>query len=167
MLEDMKQRAGFTIVEVVITLTIMAILVSLAAVNLRSSVTEANDQERQTDISNILLYLDSYYERNNNSYFPTSAASSPAQIETWFTNIDRGNLRAPSIAAPDYSLVAATNPIQTTAGVLPKPTKTTYIYQSLDSAGVLCTAIPNCRKVNIYYLRESDNTVQKVMSKNQ
>jgi prepilin-type N-terminal cleavage/methylation domain-containing protein len=167
MLEDMKQRAGFTIVEIVITLTIMAILVSLAAVNLRSSVLQANDQERITDIQNIMTYQDSYYERNNNTYFPTTSASSSAQIETWYTNIDRDNLRTPGVVAPNYSLVVATNNTQTTAGVRPIPLKTTYVYQPLDSAGALCTAVPNCRKFNIFYLSDVDSTVQKMSSKNQ
>jgi prepilin-type N-terminal cleavage/methylation domain-containing protein len=162
----MKQPAGFTIVEIVITLTIMAILVSLVAVNMRSSILQANDQERVTDINNIMLYQDSYYERNNSSYFPTPSASTTAGIEAWYTNIDRNNLRGPGVVAPNYSLVVATNAIQTTAGIMPKPLKTTYVYQPLDSAGALCTATP-CRKFNIYYLSEVDNTVQKLMSKNQ
>jgi hypothetical protein len=113
-----------------------------------------------------MLYQDSYYERNNSSYFPTPPASTTAGIEAWYTNIDRNNLRAPGVVAPNYSLVVATNAVQTTAGVLPKPLKTTYVYQPLDSAGALCTATP-CRKFNIYYLSEVDNTVQKLMSKNQ
>ena len=37
----MKQRAGFTIVELLITITIMVILLALAVVNLRSN--EASD----------------------------------------------------------------------------------------------------------------------------
>lgn len=167
MLEDMNQRAGFTIVEIVITLTIMAILVSFAAVNLRSSLLQANDQERITDITNIMTFQDSYYERNNSSYFPIASASSTAGIETWYAGIDRENLRTPGIVAPAYSLREATNAIQTTAGILPKPLKTTYVYQPLDSAGALCTATPNCRKFNIYYLSDVDGTVQKMTSKNQ
>lgn len=167
MLEDMKQRAGFTIVEIVITLTIMAILVSLAAVNLRSSVLQANDQERITDIKNIMTFQDSYYDRNNSSYFPVSSSSSTAQIETWYSAMDPSNLRTPGVVAPNYSLVSATNAVQTVAGVLPKPLKTTYVYQPIDSAGALCAATPNCRKFNIYYLSDVDGTVQKMMSKNQ
>ena len=162
----MKQLAGFTIVEIVITLTIMAILVSLVAVNLRSSVLQANDQERITDITNIMTYQDSYYERNNSSYFPTTSASTTANIEAWYTNFDRNNLRSPGVVAPNYSLKPATNAIQTTAGVLPQPTIAQYVYQPLDSANTLCTATP-CRKFNIYYRSEVDNTVQKMSSKNQ
>jgi prepilin-type N-terminal cleavage/methylation domain-containing protein len=162
----MKQPAGFTIVEIVITLTIMAILISLTAVNMRNGILQANDQERITDIKNIMLYQDSYYESNDSTYFPTTSASTTAGIESWYTNIDRNNLRAPGVSAPNYSLVAATNATQTTAGVLPKPLKTTYVYQPLTSTGTLCSATP-CRKFNIYYLSEVDNTVQKLSSKNQ
>lgn len=162
----MKHYAGFTIVEIVITLTIMAILISLVAVNMRNGILQANDQERITDIDNIMLYQDSYYERNDSTYFPTTSASTTAGIESWYTDIDRNNLRAPGVSAPAYSLVAATNATQTTAGVLPKPLKTTYVYQPLTSTGTLCSATP-CRKFNIYYLSEVDNTVQKLSSKNQ
>lgn len=166
MLEDMKQHAGFTIVEIVIALTIMAILVSLAAVNMRSSLLQANDQERITDISNIMLYQDSYYDKNNSSYFPTTSASS-AQIDTWYADIDRGNLRSPGTAAPGYSLVPAINANQTTAGVRPIPTRTTYVYQPLDSSNALCTAVPNCRKFNMFYVSDVDGSIQKMTSKNQ
>ena len=163
----MRQPAGFTIVEIVITLTIMAILVSLAAVNLRSSVLQANDQERITDITNIMSYQDSYYERNNSSYFPTTSANNTANIEAWYTNFDRNNLRTPGVAAPNYSLIVATNTLQTTTGVTPQPTINQYVYQPLDNGGALCTATPNCRKFNIYYRSEVSNTVQKMSSKNQ
>jgi prepilin-type N-terminal cleavage/methylation domain-containing protein len=58
---------GFTIVELIIVITIMAILMTLGVVNLRNAQVNARDTERKTDISTIAKYLEVYYTSGNNS----------------------------------------------------------------------------------------------------
>lgn len=64
------------------------------------------------------------------------------------------------------ALIIATNSTQTTSGILPQPTTSQYVYQPIDSNGALCMS-NDCRKFNIYYRLEGDNTVYMVRSKNQ
>jgi prepilin-type N-terminal cleavage/methylation domain-containing protein len=163
----MKLRAGFTIVELIITMTIMVILITLSTATLSSNLARGRDQERKTDVANILIFQESAYNRNNGSYFPDSSLNSPAVIDVYYANIDKNNLRAPGVVSPNYSLVKATNTVQTAAGVLPQPTNTTYVYQVLTSAGGLCSTTGSCRKFNMYYLEESTNTTQMVTSRSQ
>jgi type II secretory pathway pseudopilin PulG len=165
----MYRREGFTVVELIITLCIMVILVTLSTVQLLGSLAEARDEERRTDVMNIITFQEGAYNRNNGVYFPDNSATTTPLIEAYYTNVDRDNLRAPGVVAPNYSLVEATNTTQTAAGVTPRPTKTTYVYQSLTNTGTECKtpATSACRKFNIYYLQETDDTVQMLSSKNQ
>lgn len=167
--------AGFTIVELIITMAIMAILLTLGVANLRSSEITGRDEKRATDINNTALYLEGIYNSGTSAnpeyrgaYPPTSAVSTAADIAAWFDNFDFKSLRAPGVSSPAFSIIPATNSVQTIAGVQPLPTTATYVYQPIDSTGALCTSIGNCRKFNLYYLPEkSGSTVQMVTSKNQ
>lgn len=163
----MGRNNGFTIVELIVTLTIMVILITLATVNLMDSLANGRDVERETDVMNIISFQEGMYDRNSGTYFPTSATAGGA--DAFYPTIDKNNLRAPGINAPSNSLVAATNATQTTAGVAPQPTKDTYVYQPLTKDSVLCgpAMMGLCRKFNIYYLKESDGTVVMLSSKNQ
>lgn len=164
----MNRRAGFTIVELIITLTIMVILVTLSTVQLLDTLAEGRDEERKTDVANIILFQESAYNRSNGTYFPNTSLSPPVSIlEAYYQNIDRNNLRAPGVVSPNYSLVKATNTTQTAAGVLPQPTETTYVYQPLTTAGVLCIVVGECRKFNIYYYEEATDTVVMATSRSQ
>jgi prepilin-type N-terminal cleavage/methylation domain-containing protein len=55
------RRRGFTIVELIIVITIMAILMTLGVVNLRGSQAGGRDTERKTDVESIAQHLESYY----------------------------------------------------------------------------------------------------------
>lgn len=167
----MNTRGGFTIVELVITLSIMAILMTLAVVNLTSSLEKSRDEERKTDVNNIIVFQETAYNRTTTgSYFTNTAALSPgtvATINSWYQNIDRNNLRAPGVASTTYSLVAATNSVQTAAGVSPQPTNDTYVYQPIETDGTVCNTVGACRKFNIYYREESTGTTIMLTSRSQ
>jgi prepilin-type N-terminal cleavage/methylation domain-containing protein len=167
----MNMRGGFTIVELIITLTIMAILMSLAVVNLTSTLAKGRDEERRTDVSNIILYQETAYNRSTTkTYFTNTAALTPgtnATVEAWYQNLDRNNLRAPGVAASTYSVVAASNNVQTTGGVMPQPTNTTYVYQPIENDGTVCNTVNACRKFNIYYREESTGTIVMMTSRSQ
>ncbi|MDB5187270.1 MAG: hypothetical protein JWM07_742 [Candidatus Saccharibacteria bacterium] len=164
----MNIREGFTIVELIITLTIMAILMTLAAVNLTDTLAKGRDTERRNDVTNIILFQETAYNRSTTrSYFHNASVSSPALIETYYQNIDRDNLRAPGVVSPNYSLVIATNTVQTATGVLPQPTDTTYVYQPLETDGTICNDSASCRKFNIYFREESTGTTIMMTSRSQ
>lgn len=167
--------AGFTVVELIITMAIVAILLTLGVVNLRSTEVAGRDADRKGDISSTALFLETLYNNGTSAqptykgaYPPTSAVSTTTDIQTWFAEFDLKNLRAPGVSSPNFSIIPATNSVQTTTGVTPQPTITTYVYQPIDSTGALCATIGNCRKFNLYYLPEATgSTVQMVTSRNQ
>lgn len=180
----MTRRGGFTIVELIITITIMAILMTLAVVSLRSTQANGRDAERTTDIEEIARSLETLYSSNRSDlavsgrYAGSDAIKNQLNTQKTYNflpDINQNALRAPGVAlTANVSLIAATNTTQTTAGVLPQPTKDTYVYQPLarnatTGAWSLCVnhLTTECRKFNIYYRLESDNTVQMITSKNQ
>ena len=61
----MLKRAGFTLVEVVVVMVIMAILLSLTVVSLASSQVNARDDERKADMESLARALETRYTSGN------------------------------------------------------------------------------------------------------
>jgi hypothetical protein len=80
-------------------------------------------------------------------------------------DVDTKVLLPPGVSDPLTGFIPATNGMQTEAGVSPQPTVSQYIYQPINSQGELCVDASDCRKFNLYYRTEADNTVHKVTSK--
>ncbi|MES2630501.1 MAG: prepilin-type N-terminal cleavage/methylation domain-containing protein [Patescibacteria group bacterium] len=183
------QRRGFTVVEIIITIAIMGILLTLAVVNLSSSQISARDSERKTEVESIAIHLESYYSSDfedgnvsgvdapkmTGGTYPGTAYLSSPTFEKILPELSKNAVRAPGVSESSAkSFVVASNNIQTTAGIVPKPSSTNdvYVYQPITGAGALCsdpiTIQPDsCRKFNIYYYQESDGSTQMVMSKHQ
>ena len=172
-------RRGFTVVELLIIITIMGILLTLAVVNLNSTQANARDSERKGDAESLALHLESYY-RNQDPNIVKSGGSYPgttylttAQIKQYLPDLDLKNVYAPGKAEPDtISLQAATNTLTDPASIDPAPSTSNdiYVYQPLTTSGALCTdplTDGDCRRFNIYYYQESDSTVHVITSKNQ
>jgi hypothetical protein len=105
------------------------------------------------------------------SYPSTLITANTTAMTAALRDIDTKSLTAPGMTdptTPTQTFVPASNNVQTTAGVLPQPTKDQYVYQPLQTDGTLCTtAAQECRKFNLYYRLETDNTVNMVTSTNQ
>lgn len=155
-------RRGFTIVELIIIITIMGILLVLGVVNLRGTQANARDEERKTDIDTIALHLENFYTSGNDVSTTFGDYPSTAIIGNELAtlrDIDPKSLVAPG-GLTSSSLVAEVNPtpLQTTAGVNPQPTTVQYVYQPLQADGTLCTtAVQECRKFNLFYKLEVAN----------
>jgi len=170
------KRHGFTIVELIIVITIMSILLVLGVANMRGAQANGYDSERKTDIETIATHLETYYQSGADgfgtngttevgSYPSTDLISNEA---TLLRDLDTKSITAPdTTSTPVSTFKAATNNTQTTAGVTPQPTKNEYIYQPIKSDGTLCTGTSECRKFNLYYRLDMDSTVYMVTSKNQ
>lgn len=166
-------RRGFTIVELIITITIMGILLVLGVVNLRSSQVNARDAERKADIEAIAFGMESFYKTGLSTstiigrYPSTALAGSDTSYASAIPDADSKSYTPPGASGPAVGFLAATNNDQTTAGVLPQPTISTYVYQPLRQDGTLCNDYTYCQKFNLYYRLEADNTIYKFKSKNQ
>lgn len=174
MIIGMKQR-GFTITELVIAITIMAVLIVLSFLNLESSQTRSRDAERSADIETIALNLDTYYKSGIDGNSSPGKYPSTQLISNGITftkqllrDIDDKTLTAPGITDPVQTFTAATNNKQNIIDILPLPTINQYVYQPIQSDGSLCSLeTQECRKFNLYYRTEADNVVHIVTSKNQ
>lgn len=167
-------RRGFTIVEMIITITIMGILLLLAVVNVNSSQVRARDDERRTDIASLGLALENFYRTGSVSstefgvYPSLGMLVSEVNLDAALPDASEETFLAPGNNVLLSSLIPATNAVGTDVGVTPQPTIAQYVYQPLEANGTLCAiAEIDCVKFNLYYRLEGDNTVYKVTSKNQ
>lgn len=169
----MKQR-GFSVIELIIVITVMGILLVVGVVNLSSGEISSRDSERKIDVESIAINLETYYKigisgSSTSGQYPSVQASIGliGNETTYLSNLDNDSLMAPNMTAS--SLLAATNNTQTTSGITPQPTINQYIYQPIASDGSLCdnSTTKECRKFNIFYRAETDNSVYMITSKNQ
>lgn len=175
-------RRGFTVVELVITISIMAILLTLAVVNLLNTQASSRDAERKADIESIQMYLEDYYRNNNsggeqNVYPSTIIGGAPlTTLRQYFPDVDEKIFIAPGFNSPEQTFKAAASGsdldnsfLVLDGGSYREPNTNEYIYQPLDKDGELCVpASPTgCRKYNLFYRQETDNTLQTINSKNQ
>lgn len=166
---------GFTVVELIITITVMGILLTLAVVNISASQVNARDSERKSDVEAIVSHLEVFYKSGTTGSttvgrYPSTAllANGETSIQSFLRDIDMDSVTAPGATSVATSFVPATNAIQTEVGVLPSPTIAQYVYQPIQANDTLCTTeLQECRKFIIYYRSEVDGTVKKTMSKNQ
>lgn len=163
-------RRGFTVVELLIVITVMGILLILGMVNLRGTQISARDTERKTDIESIALHLEAFYKvgRDDSTIFgryPSVAIA--GNIQGSLQDADLRSFTPPGAADSDAGFLVATNSLQTTIDVRPEPTISTYVYQPLEQNGNLCLGASMCQKFNLYYKLESDGMVYIVTSKNQ
>jgi len=79
----MSRRTGFTVVEVIIVMAIMAILLAIGTVSFRSYQVSTRDKTREGDIATIQNYLESLYPRelrDSSNNIIKSAGSYPAHV---------------------------------------------------------------------------------------
>ena len=155
----MKNNLGFTVVEIAVVLTIMAILLTMASMSLSSSEKGSRDNERRADLSMMAQCLESNFN-NTQEYFGTIADMEKCPKSAEF-------MTPPKASAP--ATVLATNNTTTVSGVRPLPTKDTYVFQPLSANNspnsfLLCTAPATmpCVNYNLYYFSELENVVKKV-----
>lgn len=172
-------RRGFTIVEVIITITIMGILLTLAVVNVNSTQLKSRDDERKADVEAIATNLEAFFNSGTDNatsfgrYASTGVVGSETNIKNALRDADLRSFLAPGVTNIALTFVSSTNAgtspsIQTIAGVLPQPTIAQYVYQPIKTDGSVCVSgNVDCRKFNIFYRLEGDNTVYRVTSKNQ
>jgi prepilin-type N-terminal cleavage/methylation domain-containing protein len=170
----MKER-GFTLVEVLVTVAIMIILLTLAVVNISSTQVSQRDSERASEIAAIANNMETFYKSGVNTStvlgrYPSTAllASGMTSIKAFFPYIDSETVTAPDGGSVVSSFVPATNNNETPTGVTPNPYYNQYVYQPIQSNGTLCiNESQECRRFNLYYQREVDDVVVKVSSKHQ
>lgn len=72
-----KRRTGFTIVELLIVITIIAILSTIATMSYRTLSKQSRDKSRSTDVSVIQNSLEKYYGKNGEYLPPNTTPNYP------------------------------------------------------------------------------------------
>lgn len=151
---------GFTVVELVIVITIIGILITLTSASLNNSIIGARDSERKTDIETIAVNLEKYYNSNGGTY-PSTDLITNENIKNIFPDIDTKSLSAPGITNSSLTPAATKDTVSSLS-------KYSYIYQPFDESGELCKSVSSeCRRFILYCFLESSNEIYSVESKNQ
>lgn len=103
----MQTRRGFTIVEMVVTLAIMAILLTLTVVSLDQSQVNARNAKRRADTQAIARGLEVRYKQGNPRASESSGMTNPGQypgINEWshVQGVDMGATWTPTIVSGGY-----------------------------------------------------------------
>lgn len=164
---SMNSAAGFTIVELLITVTVIIVLATIVVFVPGTLVAEAQDRERGDDITSIARRLEQAYNAQETGApaYPTTTkllADITSKSGT-VARLSTESLKAPSATASS-SVVAATSNSTTEPKGAGSPVLNEYVYQPLTSAGALCTGASICVKFFMYYRLEEDNSVVTVRS---
>lgn len=180
-----KGAVGFTIIELIISITILTILTTLVVVRLSSTQAGGRDQERESDTQAIATGLEIYYQSGNPinnitpGYYPgatqvDSASKTTPPFNEFLDGVSQASYEAPGLGAAESFGIGSLSTIGNNpdgsyddeqAGTLLETTP--YLYQPLQRNNSLCTNYTNCVKFNLYYLHEGNNIVVKIRSKNQ
>lgn len=91
MLQKLKKaQAGFTIIELLIVIAIIAILAGLVLNNFQGAQAKARDTQRVTDVNNLHTKLEEFYN-DNNGYPNTFTADTFPGIDGESLNDPKGN----------------------------------------------------------------------------
>lgn len=174
----MRMRAGFTLVELLITVLVAVMLLTLGTVSVTSFQTQARDTERENDIRSIARQLETLYSSGLTiSGIGTLKGEYPTHqmVQYHSSTVFAGTPKAALIAPGDTtsSLKLASNNLS--PGVGPTPSQTNqYVYQPINANGGRCNEDPivipptiSCVRFNLYYWSEATNSTVMIKSKHQ
>lgn len=79
----MKKSKGFTLIELLVVIAIIGILATIVLVSLNSARSKARDVRRVSDMRQVALALEMYYD--SNGYYPIPAAADSCTNAYWLT----------------------------------------------------------------------------------
>jgi len=168
-----SQTEGFSIVELIITISIIGILAGIVIFTPKTFLVTARDQERADDVASIARRLEEAYSSQDLGYpgYPSTVELSAdiAGKSRTMTRLSDDALKAPG--ASGASVVMATSLSTTTPAGAGTPTLTTYVYQPLTAVGALCISASSqsnpCVRFFLYYRSEETNQIKFIKSMHQ
>lgn len=124
-----NQTPGFTIVELLIVIVVIAILAAISIVAYNGIQQRAKDSQRKSDITAITKALELYYI--DNGRYPAGSGSTTINA-SWSTTADASWQNLATALAP-YSAKLPTDPISTAGAAVTSGTGYNYAYYSNTS----------------------------------
>lgn len=181
---NMNRRLGFTVVELTVVIVVMAILLTLGTLGLRTLQVDSRDKERDADVNTISMKIENTYTQTvgskpAGSYPPVSGSYEAGftVVNTTTDGVDADALNAPGQASvslqafPKNKCTAGSAGSVCNTGVLAVTdiTKDKYIYQPIVGGGDLrlCTVglSQPCRAYKMYYVSEVNNNIVTIESR--
>jgi len=183
----MKYRRGFTIIEILVTVTVMVILMTLGVVSIRSTQANARDEERKSDVETIARGLEQFYQKGGNTVQPgtypghSQLWNGPAygQTYTWESyapGASKATFTSPSgiyglgliciFGSPSgyWSTVSGCETPGNMTKIRASLEPDRYGYEPLYANGALC--YDNCKSFTLYWISEVDGQVKTLKSRN-
>ena len=126
-----QKNRGFTLVEICVTVAIIALLAAIAIPNLLRSKVSGNESSAQATLKSVAAALENYYAINNRYPPDTNAllgAAPPYLNKDYFVGSNNGYSFTSTLA--DYSYLITASPVSATTGT------TTF---TISTGGVLGT----------------------------
>ena len=191
MLYSMRMRWGFTVIELVVVMVIMAILLLLAGLTISSSRERSRDVERAADVENLGRGLESSYTQGPLNSAVTTVPSyvtagsypgtnemkhiigqtvsgfAPTQVTDGYGPTALPGTTAESFSPPTATgayggfVISSCAAIENTTCLNANVTSGTYFYEPITKDGTLCT-LGDCVRFNLYWQREQGDTTRQV-----
>lgn len=176
--QDKQRGDGFSVIELVIVISIIGIIAGLVAVYLPQSLVRARDQERIADVTSIARELERIYRENGSqssggpTYPSTKGGGGIISVLDAFTNSGLG----PATTAPGETngtmSLAPVTPNSASNTAMPSPTTQQYLYQPFRADGKLCnydspSEIKPCVRFKLWYRLEETNSIESIESLHQ
>lgn len=170
MMIDMNREVGFTIIELLVVIIVIGILTTVGTLGIGGLLVSSRDSQRADDITGIARKLEDDYTSQisgSPSYPSTNTfVSDAASGGKTAAGIDPATFKAPGSA--NSSVAKATTTDQNSPDGTGSPFLNIYYYQALTRDNLLCQdSSQTCVRFQLFYRRESDNTVVVIASMHQ
>ncbi len=106
----LKKGAGFTLMELIIVIAVIAILIGIAIPGFFGMLTEAHITQASGDLRTIKTSIESYFMHQNPPSYPTAGAVWESQLSTAIPKILSELLYDPFVSATtEYAYILSTN----------------------------------------------------------
>lgn len=146
-----KHTSGFTIVELLIVIVVIAILAALVLTAFSGVQARARDNERKSDLASVAKFLETYYI-DNGAYPPYVNSGAGMSIASWRASTFP-DLRSDALTPPGLSSVTLVNTTTPAVGE--------YSYHNNGT----CVGM-RCSTFRLYWRSEVDNTVKTIYGLN-
>ena len=154
--------SGFTIVEILIVVVVIAILASISMVAYGGVQARARDAQRQQDTRIIAQALEMYYLDNGN--YPAASCSANCVVnEGWSTTNDGSWSNLASALVPKYISELPSDPKPTTGSSPVQSGNYGYAYFRSRSGGLAYCGAPHGRMYILVYTLEASDQRDKLV----